>query len=125
MGIRDIFTLWKDGGSLRFRLRMVKKELLFAWQRAWKGYDDSMWWSIDLHFMREMKVLLKHLREDGISHPANMTMEEWSDTLLEMETLLMQMDSLSDETFTADTELVKTRDKFFELFSLYFYDLWD
>lgn len=107
---------------MSIKLKEVRRELKWAWQRAWKGYDDSFWWGIDENFTVLYKELLKELRSNLHSHPNTMTFEEWKQTLDEMICLLDNMSwSMSGEYESK----MKNKDRFFELFSRHFYDLWD
>lgn len=110
------------GGSIRFKIDEIKSELKFAWQRAWKGYDNSFWWGMDENFIILYKELLKELRSNLHSRPNTMTFEEWKQALDEMIGLLDNMSwSMSGEYESK----MRSKDKFFDLFSKHFYDLWD
>lgn len=116
------------------RLGLVFKELRYelklAWQRAWRGYDDIFCWNMDSVFVEVFYKLLDNLIKNGMSHPYQMTPEEWNNTLIEMRDLLFEADYWGREDYFELTpgdwkEIEQSKDKFFELFSKYFYDLWD
>lgn len=56
---------WKEtkGCSLRYRLKELKWNLKYAWQRAWKGYDSRDVFSMNDMFIERQKETLKKLRE--------------------------------------------------------------
>lgn len=105
------------------RLKEFKKELGYAYQRVWKGYDDTYWYSMDMVFIELYRELFTEWRQGLNSYPHNMTLEEWEDTLDHMATLLYNM-SLPDNPENFSTA-EHSKNKFFYLFSKHFYDLWD
>lgn len=124
IGLKYLPELLKDYKecSLLIKIREIRQELKWAWQRAWKGYDDSFWWGMDENFTVLYKELLKELRNNLYSHPNTMTFEEWEQILDEMICLLDNMSwSMSNEYEIK----IKNKNRFFELFSKHFYDLWD
>lgn len=110
------------GGSIRFKIDEIKCELKFAWQRAWRGYDNSFWWGMDENFIILYKELLKELRNNLHSRPNSMTFEEWKEIIDEMISLL---DNMSWNIGEGHGSNMKNKDRFFELFSKHFYDLWN
>ena len=60
LGLKDY---WKDNkrNSLRFKLKNLKWELIYAWQRAWRGYDDMDVIEIQWTFVERCKKTLKDL----------------------------------------------------------------
>jgi hypothetical protein len=60
---------WKETKccSLRYRLKNLIRELRYAWQRAWRGYDDCEVWDINLCFIERYKLILKDYRENHYS----------------------------------------------------------
>jgi len=116
------FLINKEGGSIRYKLREFIRELNFAWQRAWKGYDDSFWWSIDYTFITLHKQLFKEWRANIHSRPCNMTSDEWEAIL---DSMIGYLDVMDNDLWDKHDETIIAKDKFFELFSEHFYNLWD
>ena len=122
LGIQGFFKDTKGMGFIP-RLKEFKKELGYAYQRVWKGYDDTYWYSMDMVFIELYRELFTEWRQGLNSYPHNMTLEEWEDTLDHMATLLYNM-SLPDNPENFSTA-EHSKNKFFYLFSKHFYDLWD
>lgn len=120
-GIRDIREIMR-GGNLRGKVERLGFTLRMAWQRAWRGYDDSMWWDIDTSFILLHIELLNEMKANRHGIPYGYTTEEWDDILDEMLELLGLMGG--DEMWDIE-EAEKHKDKFFKLYSEHFYRLWD
>lgn len=123
------FKTKTEGSSLKHRIKDLWRELGYAWQRAWNGYDETMWWSLDYSFIELYKDLITELRDNHFGHPVDITPEEWIGILDEM---LYYLDGMVEsewfegmDTMETYREAERNKDKFFELFSKYFYTLWD
>ena len=115
-------------------------------QRFKRGYSYGDVWDMDFWFMRTVKPMLIHLRDHGVGVPNELYINgendriHWENILTEMINCLDMMDedivrkklklnygtSLSCEDYKriGDT-MDKNKKRFFELFSYYFYHLWD
>lgn len=133
--------------------RKIKWEVEDFWydlrrrvQRFKRGYAYSDVWDIDFWFMRTVKPMLIHLRDHGIGIPGALYQQDaeneraaWEAILTEMVNCLDLMDEdaaqkhigiadndYSFESYKKVDELVnQNKDRFFELFSKYFFSLWD
>lgn len=118
-------------------------------QRFKRGYSWGDVWDMDIWFMETIKPMLIHLRDYGIGCPAELYNEEddsgeaWKKVLTEMIDCLEFMDEDKvyerlgfgdlDSRHRIAIEDIKTvynirennKNRFFELFSKHFYDLWD
>lgn len=111
-------------------------------QRFKCGYSYSDVWDMDYWFMNTVKPMLIHLRDHGSSVPMEFENNEkgWHDTLTDMVCCLNMMDrdqvyrelgfdnmrNMTREDYdTAYNIMEKNKNEFFELFSKYFYTLWD
>lgn len=56
---------WKEtkGCSLWYRLRLLKWDIVYAWQRAWRGWDARDMFNMDSSFISREKEILKAYRE--------------------------------------------------------------
>jgi len=56
---------WKEtkGWKLTHRLRELKWDLKYAWQRAWRGWDSRDMFNMDTSFIDRQKEILKRYRE--------------------------------------------------------------
>lgn len=116
-----IRTLYWD-----FRKRLQRFKRGYAWEDVWNFFD----W-----FIETGEPMLRHMRENSHSHPMQYTEEEWYARLKEMADCLHYMDECNviDELLDGDYMrwkecgeiMQKNHDRFFELFSADFYDLWD
>lgn len=123
-----------DVGSLRARIQRFK--------RGW-AYGDV--WDMDVWFIRTVKPMLTHLRDHGIGIPGEFCAGEngnriyWENTLTEMISCLELMDEdnaekylgISDDNRSVESYkkvhdlMEENKNRFFELFSKYYFDLWD
>lgn len=130
IGLKYLSKTMKDYKNccLRVKFRAIKDELKYAWQRAWHGYDDLMVRDIDDSFIELYISILQDFRNNLHSHPVNMTLKEWENTLDEMIKCLIHMDKAIQKCF-GDLGIYqdanKYKDRFFELLSKHFYNLWD
>ena len=131
----------------------LKNKLLYdidslraRWQRFCRGYSYGDVWDMDCWFMRTVKHMLIHLRDHGIGIPNDLYQEgaeneraAWEDVLTEMINCLDLMDEgnaekylgIENNDFSIDDYnkkwalMEENKNRFFELFSKYFYNLWD
>lgn len=114
-------------------------EIRYGFQRMFRGYDEVDVFETFAKFIDRYTKILTRLRNNHWGHPYNLTEEEWDTVIDEMIYHLKYMD---EETVTEELErnvpngwaassktvyeiLEKHKDQFFELFSKYFFDLWD
>lgn len=116
------------------------------WQRFIRGYSYGDVWDMDFWFMRNVKPMLIHLRDHGIGIPNELYLdgaenerEAWEAVLTEMINCLDLMDEdnaqkhlgIADSDWTMESYnkvhacMDENKNRFFELFSKYFYSLWD
>lgn len=55
---------WKETKGMSFisRLRHMRYSMVYAWQRAWNGYDMTETWSMYYSFIDRYKAILKDYR---------------------------------------------------------------
>lgn len=118
-------------------------------QRFKRGYSYSDVWNMYDWFMRTVKPMLIHLRDYGFGVPNELYIEgdngriNWENILNEMINCLEMMDEDNAYAFLGFCELddykrmtkedrenvyrimEENKNRFFELFSKYFYSLWD
>lgn len=119
-----------------FRLKILWYNFRSRIQRFKRGYSDEDVWNMDTWFIETITPMLHQLKTRGIGSPAYLTEDEWRDILSQMLNHLYFMNEdnvikfLGYSTTTKNHErineiLLDHKNKFFELFSKYFYDLWD
>ena len=116
------------------------------WQRFKRGYSYGDVWDIDCWFMRTVKPMLIHLRDNGHGIPFDLYLEgeeneraAWEAVLTEMVECLELMDEdaaekyldianddYSVESYQKVNNLMdEKKNRFFELFSKHYFSLWD
>lgn len=63
IGLRD-YLKSKKASSLKHRIKNLRYELKYAWQRAWYGYDCMDWIEMFACFTERYKSLLKEYKEN-------------------------------------------------------------
>jgi hypothetical protein len=113
-------------------------------QRFKRGYSYGDVWNMDFWFMRTVKPMLIHLRDHGIGIPNELYLQDadnerilWENTLTEMISCLDLMDKNNVYDYLGYSKLgpkdydkvyqimEENKNRFFELFSKYYYNLWD
>lgn len=58
---------WKATRGMSFigRLNRMRRELIYAWERVWQGYDRTEVWNIDSTFRERYIEILKDYRKCG------------------------------------------------------------
>ena len=68
------------GASLRYKLKELRRQLRYAWQRAWRGYDFTDVFDLGCNFTAKMPVLLTEFlkNNDGLfyDNEANKQLDE-------------------------------------------------
>lgn len=117
----------------------IPRYIKHAFQRIRHGYDDTDSWDIFSFFLDTMKPLLEQYRKEHYGTPClhgyeedyTNTEKEWDSIVDRMIFLLGEMDETNhiekDDYLTKDYDkyMDECKDEFFQLFSKYFYCLWD
>lgn len=109
-------------------------------QRFKRGYSYGDVWDMDCWFLRTAKPMLIHLRDHGIGFPGTFSDRiYWENILTEMISCLELMNedeaekylgiADNDHSFESHKKVMtlmeENKNRFFDLFSKYFYYLWD
>ena len=104
-------------------------------QRFLRGYAWSDVWDLDFWFIDTVEPMLRHLQKNGIGIPNGYSEEGWKEHLDQMADHLHLMGewNVVSEVFDGDYSDVEKvhsimnehKEKFFEMFSKDFYNLWD
>ena len=166
IGLRD-YLKTKKTSSLRCRIKNLKYELKYAWQRAWYGYDSMDWIEMFACFIERYKAILKDYRKNHwgllcVPKEYRDVFNKYSFNEIETDVIIDTMiyhlemmdedyvekvlygkniDDYSLDRFEEFEEYLKNntieknnriysvmeqnKDAFMELFSLFFYNLWD
>lgn len=130
LGLREYKRFFKDHKEqcLKHKLKDIYYEFKYAWQRAWRGYDDTEIFATNNTFMERYEAILSHSLKVHHGYPADMTNEEWEHVLIKMINLLKMMDEEEYEIDNYEEIMLKTdkaKNDFFIMFSEHFWNLWD
>ena len=114
-------------------------EIRYGFQRMFKGYDSVDTFETFAKFTERYEKILKEYRAHHYGYVANMTEEEWDSIIDDMIYHLHYMNehNVEDELSKGMPEdwspshktvyeiMERHKNDFFELFSKYFYNLWD
>lgn len=130
--------------KLHYRIQNALDNLRARYQRSKRGYSYGDVWNMFDWFMRTVKPMLIHLKNEGIGYPGEFKdRSEWEAILDEMINCLDFMDEDKVDAFFGFCEIddykrmtkedhqhiyktmEENKNRFFELFSKYYFDLWD
>lgn len=126
----------------RWSIREKWTDLQYRCQRFKRGYASCDVWELRTWFVYTLKPMLQDLRIHRTGHPEALTDEEWDEILGEMARLLDLMDiwddkavrnqlgvSEADRSYETEMQISEQKreaaERFFQLFSKWFWDLWD
>ena len=89
----------------------------YAYQRAVRGYDDTLFWDLAGYIDPIIIAFLTNLRENGWGYPHGMTEKKWKKTLDTM------IDGFSIDVMTKKD--MDKRNKALVLFAYWYDGLWD
>ena len=125
--------------KVKWWIRETYWEVRYGFQRMFKGYDSVDTFETFAKFIERYTKILTEYKKTHVGHVGTMTNEEWEVIIDEM---LYHLKYMDEETVTEELEryvpddwhaspktvdeiMNKHKDAFFELFSKYFYHLWD
>lgn len=65
MGLKSAFKHCK-GLSFGCKIKEIYWQIRYAWQRAWRGYDDTDVFELGYNFTKRMSVLLREFKKSNI-----------------------------------------------------------
>ena len=123
------------------RLKYKLNKLRAHFQRFKRGYAYTDVWNMDCWFIETIRPMLIHLRDNSVGCPylcedLDENERRWKDILTQM---IVYLENMDEDNLIKDYESVglcvdneriykamnENKDKFFELFSKYFWCLWD
>lgn len=132
--------------GIKSRIEMKIIDFKNKCSRFKRGYSYSDVWNMFDWFLEVMPPMLTKLRDEGIGVPQDLWLEgaenereKWEVILTEMITLLALMNEdgarnhleIRDNDYSVESYrkvndfMEESKNRFFELFSKYFYNLWD
>ena len=137
------FSLWDEiiifFHRIKNRFRNAYYKIHYGFQRMFKDYDSVDTFELFYKFIKRYHKILTEYRKKHYGVPYGMEENEWDNIVGEMLNHLYYMDEDNVEkemrkglpnNWFPDAAIVhkiinKHKDEFFELFSKYFYSLWD
>lgn len=137
------WTLWDKITIPFYRFRGHCRELRhiikWAFQRMFRGYDDTETWELYYNFITRYKKILTRYRKKHCGYPGDLTEEEWDAIIDRMIHYLDMMDEQyvkkilckdMPEDYVPSCATIheinnRYKDEFFQMFSEWFYNLWD
>ena len=99
-------------------------EVKWAWQRAFRGYDDRLFWDMSEYLNPIIVDGLKHLRKNAFGYPAGMkNQREWNKILDKM--IFSFEYGKFNHSFRKEMKDMKKVQEGFDLFAKYYQSLWD
>lgn len=139
----ESFNLWDKITILFYRIKNKIRDtywkIRYGFQRMFKDYDNAdMLCTYDKFVERYTKILTEY-RKTHIGYVCSMTNEEWETIIDEMiyhlhymdeETVTKELEKDVSDDWSVSLDIVyqimeKHKNEFFELFSQYFYSLWN
>lgn len=100
-----------------------------------KGIDVQKAWNLCDWFIETVGALLEYLLNHHVGYPACLTPDKWNDILRKMVECIKLMDEdrareyLGISSYDCDQRIanlvIENKNRFFELFSEWFFNLWD
>lgn len=126
---------------IKFKTRKTWWDIRHGFERMFKRYDEDDVFDMSDSFINRYHKILVDYRENCYRYPSTMTKEEWRGVTDEMlyhldfmnedfiETVIDETDEDTPANWLPTTKTIHEirdwhKNKFFELFSKYFYDLW-
>lgn len=137
------WTLWDKITIPFYRLKRKVKyhywQVRYSFQRMFRGYDDTETFEMFSNFIDRYKKILTDYRKHHYGHPAEFTNEQWEEIV---DRMIHCLDMMNEEyveellkkdmpegyipsCLTVNDINERYKNEFFQLFSKYFYNLWD
>ena len=116
----------------------VYRAIKFAFQRMFRGYDDSDSYDFLHNFIDRNYKLLNHFYKTHKSHPLVLSEKQWNDILQDMCKHIYMMDEYNVRKYLKSGMpegwepagdaiyeiMIRNKNEFFDLMKEHFYDLW-
>lgn len=110
--------------TIKYKLKLLKREVRFFYQRKTRGFDDSDMWNLDYSLAKLILPRLKLFRKQPAGYPNNLTAKQWQDILDEM---IWSFTWYCGEQWSYGKDYAansKRADEGLKLFAEYFGSLW-
>lgn len=111
------------------KIKDLYYDIKHGFQRMFKGYDDTDTFEFWYNFCGRTSKIFDDMAKHHYGYPVRMTNEEYTNKLKEMSSYLKTIIDL-DQNYEGPLEeqyklQVENKDKFMQLFSELFFNLWD
>lgn len=121
--IEDLY--WK----IHYTLLDWRNEVKWAWQRVFRGYDDTAYWCLNDYLAKIINQVTFKLVNEGSGHPTKLTEKKWKNILNQISfgfgSYLEIQSGFYDEKDPEYKRLEREFQKGLELFCKYYNNLWD
>ena len=104
-------------------IRLLRRDVKFAWQRLTRGWDDSETWNLDTRLSEMILPRLKRFKEIARTYPMDLSPNEWQ-TILDKMILAHEWHAAGCEDRDVSAEHYEKVEEGLMLFSKYYGDLW-
>lgn len=110
----------------------IRRNIRWAWQRVFRGWDDRDLWSIDYRICVLMEQWLDKFIEVSISYPADFNHpDEWTDILIIIRDGFIAGKKIANNDYDSPSDVEReheiymaTFDEGMSLFQKHFFNLW-
>jgi len=103
------------------QLRDVFYPIKWAWQRVYRGYDDTAWWDLHLYLAKIAAPVLKEMADRTPGYPPDLSSDEWTAHLSKMH---IAMDLIANDSCEYSDEQHRAMDEGCELMGKWYRHLW-
>ncbi len=117
---------WAVYRFCRFKLPYLHKNIIYFFQRGFRGWADCDTWSLDTYLDKVIRDSVEYLRVNKHGYPMDLTEEKWDDILHRISFLADRHLGMIEMDFEyTKKEYDETTKELFELLSKYWVNLWD
>jgi len=74
----------------------IKLKIKWAWQRVFRGWDDTAYWDIEGWLAKIMSQIIRYQIKKGTTYPIDLTLKQWNDIRKKMIKGFEAIDKLDD-----------------------------
>lgn len=104
-------------------------EIKFAWQRVFRGYDDSANWNLETYLADLINKITLDMAENGCGYPNGLNEKKWKEILQQISFGFGSYLEMSSGVYSFKDKEYKRLEKEFKkglkLFTEYYGNLWD
>lgn len=104
-------------------IKSLYKSIKFGFQRMFRYYDDSAYWSLDLYLTKIIIPVLKFYKDEGIGYPGTLTEKQWDNKLNKMIIAFTLIEKGNWQILTKKE--IKLINEGLKEFADYYMNLWD